>query len=110
MLSKKNRLKKKKDFEAVFKTGRKHPLDFFILRIKQTSNDFNRFGIIVSKKVSKSAVKRNKIKRIISRILRENNEKMGKQIDVIIQALPVILDKSYEDIVEKFNIFFKKNV
>ncbi|MBI5306050.1 ribonuclease P protein component [Candidatus Wolfebacteria bacterium] len=72
--------------------------DFFIVRFSANSLDFSRFGAVISKKVSKFAVKRNKIKRIIFDFIRLNkiyesphinyvgDESKGK--DVVIAVLP----------------------
>ncbi len=69
--------------------------DFFIVRFSVNGLDLSRFGAIISKKVSKSAVKRNRIKRIIFDFVRINklNEFGGK--DTVITVLPpaVKLDK-----------------
>jgi len=70
--------------------------DFFIIRMSVNDLFFSRFGVIISAKVSKSAVKRNRIKRIIYDFIRINklNEIGGK--DVAITVLPAIakLDKN----------------
>lgn len=62
--------------------------EFFILRTSANNLDYSQFGVIISAKVSKSAVKRNKIKRIIYDFIRLNKlyEKGGK--DVVITVLP----------------------
>lgn len=68
----KNRLKKKSDFDRVFKRGKKVVSDsfnlFYLLRKKQT---VPRFGVVVSKKTEKSAVKRNKTRRMFKEVLRK---------------------------------------
>lgn len=64
--------------------------DFFIVRMSANDLNFSRFGVVISAKVSKSAVKRNRIKRIIYDFVRLNklNEIGGK--DVVITALPPV--------------------
>jgi ribonuclease P protein component len=79
MLLKENRLKKKKDFERVFSQGRNLKGDFLFFKTINNKLEDNRIGFIVSKKVSKKAVERNKIKRRLREILRsitlDNQEK-----------------------------------
>lgn len=82
MLPKKNRLKKKKDFEQIFKQGRGFKVDSLYLKIKENNLDSSRFGFIVSKKVSKKAVLRNKIKRKLREIIRLRLKKKDVKIGV----------------------------
>jgi len=51
MLKKENRLKKKKDFEKVFKEGKSFKNNFLIVKINENNLNFPRFGFVVSKKV-----------------------------------------------------------
>lgn len=59
---------------------------YFIVKSKSNKLLFCRFGVIVSNKVSKSAVKRNKIKRTIFDFIRlkEYHLRTGKDILVIV--------------------------
>ncbi|PIV31936.1 ribonuclease P protein component [Candidatus Wolfebacteria bacterium CG02_land_8_20_14_3_00_37_12] len=70
--------------------------DFFIIRMSANDLFFSRFGVIISAKVSKSAVKRNRIKRIIYDFIRLNKFNEIKGNDVAITVLPAIakLDKN----------------
>lgn len=65
-LSKKNRLKKKKDFERVFKEGETAKGSFLFARYFNNEQGFPRVAFVVSLKVSKKAVVRNRIRRILS--------------------------------------------
>jgi len=106
MLPKKNRLQKKKDFEKVFAQGKGFRQDLLFLKAAKNDLGVFRFGIIISKKVSKSAVKRNKVKRRLREIIRLQlqeyptlgAEQETKGIDVAIVALPGIEDKTYQEI------------
>ncbi|CAL4041877.1 Ribonuclease P protein component [Buchnera aphidicola (Takecallis arundicolens)] len=62
---KKFRLLKKKDFKRVFNTSQKNVTSLLISFNVNNKLSYPRLGIIISKKISKSAVKRNLIKRII---------------------------------------------
>ena len=98
MLAKKHKLTKQKDFDNTFKNG-KASFDS-ILGIKVINNDLpeSRFGIMVSTKISKKAVDRNKIKRQIRSVIEKelDNIKQGK--DIIIITLPAILNKTFQEI------------
>lgn len=61
--------------------------DFFIARFSSNKLNFSRFGLIISAKVSKLAVKRNRIKRIIFDFLRINKFYEFPDNDVVITVL-----------------------
>ena len=110
MLPKENRLKKKKDFERVFKEGRGFQEDFFFLKIVKNNLKISRFGIIVSQKVAKKAVVRNKLKRRLREILRKNLPIIKKGIDGVLIAQPGLEEKSFGELEEMIiNIFQKAN-
>ena len=79
MLPKTNRLTKKKDFENVFKKGKGIKGDFLILRFVGNKTKTCRFGIVVSKKISKKATVRNKIKRRIRAAIGNRNPKFKRR-------------------------------
>ena len=106
MLKKENRLTKKNDFERVYKKGRGLKADSLFLKILENDKNFVRIGIVVSKKVSKKAVQRNKIKRRIREVLRKIDFKPG--FDIILVAYPNIKDKKFDQIEEEVNYLFKK--
>jgi len=88
MLSAKNRLKKKKDFENVFKKGKGYKENFLYLKILKNNLKTSRFGFVVSKKFSPQATIRNKIKRRLSDLVRLKITYLKKNIDGIIIVLP----------------------
>ena len=98
MLAKKYCLKGKANFEKVFKKGDKCFVDIFGLKISRNDLDYSRFGIIISGKISKKAVVRNKIKRRISEIFRLNLKNFKSGFDVIILCRQPIIKASYQDI------------
>lgn len=100
MLPLKNRLKKDKDFKEVFKRGKKLGLSFFVLSYAKTNLNESRFGFVVSNKVSKKAVVRQKIKRRLREVIRLLLDKIKPGYDVVIISAPEIKDKTYEEISE----------
>ena len=87
MLSKKYRLKKKKDFERVYKQGKGIRQDFLFLRAGKNNLENSRIGIVVSAKVSKKAVERNLFKRRLREALRKKLPDMRPGLDIIIIVL-----------------------
>jgi len=108
MLSRSNCLKKKKDFEKVFKQGKGFKEDFLFLKLIANNLKKNRFGVIVSQKISKKAVIRNKIKRRIKSILIQKLPEIKKQLDIVLVALPGLETKNFWEIKEIINNLFEK--
>lgn len=98
MLKRENRLRKKKDFDAIFKQGDFKKTSFIFFITKKNNLEYSRFGIIVNKKVSKKAVIRNKIKRRIREIIRKKENEMTKGLDVIIMPYKEIKTKLFQEI------------
>ena len=84
-LSKKNRLKKKKDFERVFRKGRAVNGSFLFIKFRPNSIGVPRIAFVISIKVSKKAVIRNKIRRILSEAARLSFKEIPSY-DIIVVA------------------------
>ena len=108
MLPEKNRLSKKKDFDKVFKKGKSSFDGLLGVKMLKNEQEFTRFGIIVSSKVSKKAVIRNKIKRRIRNIIAKNYNSGADAKNVVIISLPKILGKKYNEIEKSLGAHFKK--
>jgi len=98
---KEERLRKDKEFRRVFDHGKSlggSTVAFYFL-----PNDLNfpRAGFIVSKKVSKKAVERNRAKRLMREVFRLNKHRL-KPYDLIFIARKGILGKKYRDVEEDF--------
>lgn len=72
MLKKINRISKRKDFEEVKKRGVLYYSPLFGLLILKTEEKKKEFGLVVSKRISKKAVERNRIRRLLSEGIRKN--------------------------------------
>jgi len=107
-LSKKYRLKKRKDFEEVFKKGIYCSGSCISIKLKRNNLNISRFGIVVGSRISKKAVIRNKIKRRISEAIRLNLPQLKKGFDVIILTKPEVVDKKYREIENILMSLFKK--
>ena len=108
MLTKINRLKKEKDFEKIFKKGKSFKNSFLILRIVPNNLEESRFGFIVSQKVSKKAVLRNKVKRRLRDIIQKNITEIKKGKDVALIVLPGLEKKSFLETKEILETLLKK--
>lgn len=109
MLPKKNRLTRKKDFDLVFKKGKSFKEDFLILRAVGSKTEDCRFGIVVSKKISKKATVRNRVKRKLRALTELKIKKIKKGTDIIFIALPGLERKEFSEVEKTINSLFKKS-
>lgn len=98
MLPIKNRLKKKSDFERVFKKGIGRKDDNLLLKTLKNNLETSRFGFVVSKKISNKAVVRNKIRRILREIIKKKLPEIKTGLDVIFIANPSCKTKDFWEI------------
>jgi ribonuclease P protein component len=103
MLPKINRIKKKKDFEIIFKNSKSFKTNLFIFRIMKNNLGQSRFGFVVSQKVSKKAVIRNKVRRRLTEIIKSKIENIKTDINLVVIALPGIEKKEFSDLKEAMN-------
>ncbi|MCF7907191.1 ribonuclease P protein component [Patescibacteria group bacterium] len=110
MLPPKNRLKKTRDFNRIYRYGYKFFSPELILRwVKDNRKECSRWGIIVSRKVDKKAVIRNKIKRRLRAILRENINSWPLQKDIVLIARPQIKELSFSELKKRLEQILRKN-
>lgn len=109
MLPALNRLQKKSDIEHVFKRGRSLYMGNLGLRLAANKKDKSRFTVVVSLKVSKRAVKRNKLKRRLREIIgREILPKIKPGFDGVVLTSPQLLDAKFEELQKTVLALFKK--
>jgi ribonuclease P protein component len=109
MLSEKNRLKNKKDFDRVFKKGKGFREDFLFLKHASNQLANSRLGIVVSQKISKKAVLRNRIKRRIRAVVSRKLPKIKKGTDFILVAIPGLEKKDFREIETALTNVLKKS-
>lgn len=103
MLPKENRLKKKSAFNATYKTGKIISLDGITLFCgkKKTADFPTKIGFVVSKKIHKRAVKRNRIKRLMResiRLLIKENKFSSDCMSLIFVASQKQLNKNFKEV------------
>jgi len=90
----------------------KHSLLFTLVYSYTVTNDAPKFSVVVSKKVSKSAVTRNCLKRKITEIIRTNIHQFPNKLEaIIILKKPALTTTSTEvltDLVKITNTIFLK--
>ncbi len=121
MLPKENRLKHMKDFGILFKEGRFFGGQFLTAKVWKTEPDKYpkrkydtkdlKIGFVVGKKVHKSAVKRNRIKRqmreVVRLLLKKDALKSGFHLAFI--AKPAVFGKEYGEIEKDIKSILEKS-
>ena len=104
MLEKKYRLKKRSAFNATYKIGKsfhKDGITVFCGKTK-TQDVVTKIGFVVSKKIHKRAVKRNRIKRLMRESVRLYIKDLSnfdtKFLSLVFVASSKLLDKNFSDI------------
>ena len=107
MLKKDNRLKKRKEFNYIYKKGAVVHSTSFMIHYVRAFRPYPQIGISVSKTVGNSVV-RSRVKRIISEACRLNIEKFAIK-NYVITAKEVAKEKSSKDIELELLRVLKKN-
>lgn len=112
MLKRNQRISKKNDFNDIFKFGKNFSNNLLVLKVFPNGFDFCRFAAVVSLKISKKAVERNKMRRRIMEILRAREENIKKGFDLVFigktdlkKADFAQMEKSVEDLIKKSGLY-----
>ena len=84
-MKKRFRVKKEKDFSAIFKKGENFANRKFVIYRLENNEQHFRVGLSVSKKLG-NAVTRNQIKRRIRHILIEHKDQLVENVDFVVIA------------------------
>lgn len=109
MLSKNHRLKKTKEIERVFEKGHWYQQDFISLKLFKNQLGVSRFAIIVSTKIDKRAVVRNKIRRWLSEMIRKKLPAITAGYDILLIPKKEISHKNYQEAEKALDNIFKKS-
>lgn len=114
MLRKENRLKSNRSFNATYRNNNSFSDNSIVLYTGQEKTDRNcptRVGFVVSKKIHKRAVIRNKIKRLMRENVRQmikNNSFNDDYQSIILMARTGIKGKNYSEIKEAISNLLNK--
>jgi ribonuclease P protein component len=75
------------EFTHTFKSGRRHGDSCFTIVVAPGAAPSARLGLAVSRKVSKSAVQRNRIKRLVRESFRKHSKDLPA-VDIVVMARP----------------------
>ena len=108
MLPKANRLIKESEFKKVAKGAKPIHSKYLILKKVSTPEQETAFGLVISTKVSKKAVVRNKIRRRLREVIRDNLNEIVPGFKVMLVVKSTILDKEYKAIKTDLEQLLKK--
>jgi ribonuclease P protein component len=110
MLKKEFRLRRQKDFDRVFgNKGSFFSHEYLSLKLVSNSFPYSRFGFIVSNKISKKAVNRNRIKRLLREAIRLTWDDVAVGFDAVIMVKTDISDKKMQDVDKVVDSLLKKS-
>lgn len=101
-------LKKKKDFDHVFSEKKSFGNRHFTLLYCKNDLEWNRVGIIISKKISKKAVVRNKLRRQIRELYRIKQDDILAGYDFIFIPKLSCIESGFSDLLRSFGHLFYK--
>ena len=94
---KKEILRKKDDFSAIYKYGKSIPERYIVLFYRENGLSYNRTAFLASKKVGNS-VRRNRAKRLMKESYRLSDKKIKEGYDIVFIARNTINDKKFDDV------------
>ena len=98
---------KPSEFQTIYKHGQWVANRELVANFKSQNNHTSRIGITVSKKVSKRAIDRNRIKRQIREWFRRK-KLLCADFDLIITAKPSVIIKTNQEIQHSLNDLWRK--
>jgi ribonuclease P protein component len=108
MLAKIYSLKGKRKIDEVLKKGKKKQSDNFgVFHLDRKTSDLPKFVFVISKKISKLAVNRNRVKRAMSESVRRNIKIVPKGMEFVFLAKKSIVKRSTEEIMKEVFDFLK---
>lgn len=96
------KLNKSSLYESVFRNGRRVKTENFTVYFRKNGLGYPRYGHVVSRKVSASAVRRNRIKRILREYFRHNKSCLDS-LDMVIIAGRDVSGSRYSSIQEELS-------
>lgn len=98
MLSRPNRLAKRKDFDVLFKKGVSTASKTLILKyLKTTEASPTRIAFVISNKTEKSAIKRNRVRRQLREITRLLLPSFSTGYDMIFLVKPSFKESEFSE-------------
>ena len=108
MLPKENRLHLDKEIKDLVKSGQSFFLPELVIKYKANHEHISKVGFIVSTKVDKKAVVRNKVARQLREVVRELIPELKTGYSVLIIAKKKILELDFTSLKKQISFAFEK--
>lgn len=92
-----NSIKKNRDFQEVYQTGKSYANKLLVMYVKKTDRPETRIGISVSKKVGNSVV-RHHITRLLRESFRLHEDMTETGLDIVVVARAAAKEENYHSI------------
>ena len=97
-LGKNERIRRRGEFSALFESGKRIHSEYLTVIVCKNTSGMRRIGLVVGKKVGKSAVRRNRMKRLLREFFRLNKHRLPASQDILIVARKDFSLMKYQDL------------
>lgn len=108
MLAVRNRLLRQSDIKRTYTTGKKSYNSLLRIVVVPTQQPQSRCTVVVSQKVAKQAVKRNRVKRIIRSLIEERIAHFNATYDIVVIAQPQTVGAQRSQLVDALDSLIAK--
>lgn len=98
---KNEKLRTSREFKRVYDKGRRYNGPLFTLFVLKNNETLSRFGVTVTKKIG-NAVERNRCKRVLREIFRQNKPQLIQPCDLVFNVKKAMLQTPFQQIVEEY--------
>jgi len=96
-----DRIRRRSEYREVQARGRRVHTPHFLLLLLPRPGSPRRLGITVTKKVSSSAVRRNRVKRLVREVFRKNRDRFPDACDLVVIAKRGAPQLGYDEVLEE---------
>jgi ribonuclease P protein component len=89
------RLVRRREFEAVYRAGRRSSSELFLVFCRPNGYEFSRFGMSVKKELGR-AVTRNRIRRRVREVLRQHRQEFAPGWDIVIHPRRAVATANFQ--------------